>query len=118
MKTRLLSVAAVLLFTVFSLSAQEGKKEKFVVAGNCGMCETRIEKAAKEVEGVTEADWNKETKMLEVTFSGDEADVKAVQKAVATVGHDTEAFKAEDSVYDKLPACCKYERMTDKSKKK
>jgi len=117
MKTRLLSITAVLLLTVVSVSAQTEKKEKFIVAGNCGMCETRIEKAANAVEGVTAADWNKETKMLEVTFKSEKADTKAVQKAVAAVGHDTESFKAEDAVYDKLPACCKYERMADKSKK-
>jgi len=29
-------------------------------------------------------------------------------QAVALVGHDTDLFKAEDSVYEKLPACCKY----------
>jgi len=117
MKTRLLSMAAVLLLAVVSVSAQAEKKEKFVVAGNCDMCKTRIEKTAKTVDGVTAADWNKETKMLELTFSGDKADVKAVQKAVAAAGHDNEAFKAEDAVYDKLPACCKYERMAVKSKK-
>jgi copper chaperone CopZ len=117
MKRGLLTITAVMLMAITAISAAPEKKEKFIVAGNCGMCETRIEKAAKEVEGVTEADWNKETKMLEVTFSGDKADVKAVQKAVAAVGHDTEAFKAETAVYDKLPGCCKYERMKSDTKK-
>lgn len=110
-------MVAVVLMAAATLSAQTEKSEKFIVAGNCGMCETRIEKAAMTVEGVKAADWSKETKMLEVTFSGDKADVKTVQKAMAAVGHDTETFKAEKAVYDKLPGCCKYERMTEKEKK-
>ena len=117
MKTVLLGLVAVFLMAAGTISAQTIKTEKFIVAGNCGMCETRIEKAAKAVDGVKEADWNQKTKMLEVTFSSDKADLKTVQKAMAAVGHDTEAFKAEKAVYDKLPACCKYERMTDKEKK-
>lgn len=95
-----------------SLFAAPGKTEKFKVAGNCGMCETRIEKAANSVNGVTAADWNKETKMIEVSFDAAETDLDKIQKAIAKVGHDTEKFKADDETYDNLPGCCKYERMT------
>ncbi|MBS0010128.1 MAG: efflux RND transporter periplasmic adaptor subunit, partial [Bacteroidales bacterium] len=70
-----------------------------------------IEEAAKTVEGVSGADWDKETKMLSVNFDCANPVVKDVHEAVAAVGHDTKLFKAEDAVYDKLPACCKYERV-------
>jgi len=78
------------------------------VEGLCGMCKTRIEKTAKDVDGVTKAAWNKDTKVL--TFEYDAAKVKpaAVSKALAAVGHDTETDKADDKVYDALPGCCKY----------
>ncbi|TFH26976.1 MAG: ATPase, partial [Bacteroidia bacterium] len=46
MKTRILSLAMVLGLSTLSLLAQTLKTEKFEVAGNCGMCKTRIEKAA------------------------------------------------------------------------
>jgi hypothetical protein len=33
--------------------------------------------------------------------------------AIANSGHDTKMHKASDEVYDKLPGCCKYERMEE-----
>ena len=111
MKTRILSIAMVLGLSTLSLFAQTVKTEKFEVAGNCGMCETRIEKAANSVDGVSSADWDKETKMLEVSFDSEKSDLHKIHLAVATVGHDTKMHKADDKVYDELPACCKYERM-------
>lgn len=81
------------------------------------MCETRIEAAANEVEGVSAADWDQQTKMLALTFSSESPDLKAVHKAVAAAGHDTKMVKAEDAVYNKLPACCKYERIVSAESK-
>jgi hypothetical protein len=34
-----------------------------------------------------------------------------VKKAIAKVGHDTDAVKAEDAVYENLHGCCLYERV-------
>lgn len=99
------AVGAVTLF------ARADVKEKFSVAGNCGMCETRIEKAAKAVDGVSAADWDKETKMIEVTFNPDQTGTDQIQQAIAKAGHDTPMHKASDAVYEGLPGCCKYERM-------
>ncbi|MEZ5000634.1 MAG: cation transporter [Bacteroidales bacterium] len=118
MKTRLLSVVGILVISVVTLSAQTEKKEKFLVAGECGMCKSRIEKAAVAVEGVVAAEWNQENKMLEVTLSGEQVEINDVHKAVAAVGHDTKLYKAGDAVYDKLPACCKYERLPVEKEKK
>ena len=73
------------------------------------MCETRIEKAALGVNGVKTADWNKDTKLLKITYAGD-VNKEEIQKSIAAVGHDTGKFKAKDAVYNALPGCCKYER--------
>jgi mercuric ion binding protein len=113
MKTKMLSLIILLVLSITTVMAQTEKKEKFEVAGNCGMCETRIEKAAKSVEGVSSAEWDKETKMIEVILSSDEVDIHKVHMAIAKVGHDTKMHKASDDVYDKLPACCKYERISE-----
>jgi len=94
---------------------QTTKTEKFKVYGNCGMCKARIEKAAKTVDGVTVADWNKETKLMEVTFDASKTTAENIQKAISAVGHDTEKFKADDKVYQDLPGCCHYDR-TDATK--
>ncbi|MGC9341505.1 MAG: heavy-metal-associated domain-containing protein [Bacteroidales bacterium] len=100
------------LMGTMALFAQ-GKTEKFEVKGNCGMCEKRIEKAAKSVDGVTAADWDKETKMIEVSFDDSKTDIHNIHTAIAKAGHDTPMHKASDEVYEKLPACCKYDRSEE-----
>ena len=112
MKTKILSMAMVIGLSTISLFAQSEKKEKFEVAGNCGMCETRIEKAANAVDGVSSADWDRKTKMIEVSYNPEKSDTHKIHQAIAKVGHDTKMHKAEDRVYEKLPGCCKYERIT------
>ncbi|MFV0593141.1 MAG: heavy-metal-associated domain-containing protein [Draconibacterium sp.] len=115
MKTKVLSLVA--LFTLGAFTVFAGNKtEKVKVYGNCGMCEKRIEKAAGAVDGVSKADWDKETKMLKVTFDDKKTNIHKVEMAVAAVGHDTDMHKAKDEVYDKLPGCCKYDRTKEKAK--
>ncbi len=115
MKTKTVVTALVVAFLSVTSVFGQTKTEKFKVYGNCGMCETRIENAAKSVDGVTAADWNKDTKMLEVSFDESKTNVNTVDMAVAKVGHDTDKHKAEDAVYTKLPGCCKYDRTKAKS---
>ncbi len=101
------------VFGTFMVFASD-KTEKFEVKGNCGMCEKRIEKAALSVDGVSKADWDKETKKLEVVFDNTKTDIHKVHMAVAKVGHDTKMHKAKDEVYNELPGCCKYDRTEAK----
>ena len=82
----------------------------FSVSGNCGMCKTRIEKTVK-AEGATAAAWDEKTSMLTVTYDPAKTNKDALSKKLASVGHDTEKFKADDKVYNALPACCHYERV-------
>ena len=106
-------LAIVIVLTGFgNLQAQSKntKTEEFKVYGNCGMCETRIEKAAKSLDGVSTAYWDKETKMIEVKYDPAKVEVIEIHKAIAKVGHDTGKVKAEDKTYDKLPGCCQYDR--------
>ena len=65
------------------------------------MCKTRIEKAVK-AEGATSADWNTKTKILTVTFDPSKTSVDGFSKKLASVGHDTEKYKADDKAYDAL----------------
>ena len=117
MKTVKLFLAIVLLasFGVTSLaqtttkSTTQQKTETFKVWGKCDMCKTRIEKTVK-AEGVTNADWDTKTQMLTVTFDPAKTNINALGKKLASVGHDTEKYKAPDDVYAKLPGCCHYER--------
>ena len=109
MKTKVLSLVA--LFMMGAVSVFAGNKtEKFLVNGKCEMCEKRIEMAALSLEGVSKADWNKETKMMEVSLDNSKTDVHKVEMAIAKVGHDTKMHKATDEAYNQLPSCCKYDR--------
>lgn len=85
------------------------KTEEIKVLGECGMCKDRIEGAIK-VDGIAEAVWNQETKLLRVTYNPALITVDDIQQKVAAVGHDTEKYRADDAVYASLPGCCHYER--------
>ncbi len=111
MKTRMLSLVTLMVLAVTTVVAQTGKKEKFEVAGNCGMCKTRIENAAKSVEGVNSTEWNKETKILEVNYDSTKVNIHKVHMSIAKAGHDTKLHKASEDDYNQLPQCCKYERL-------
>ena len=78
------------------------------VKGSCEMCKERIEKAAKEVEGVSFASWETEKQVLHLNYDPDKTSVDDIAKAVAKAGHDTDKYKADQATYDALPACCKY----------
>ena len=94
-----------------------GDKEEFKVYGNCGMCESRIEKAANELDGVTFADWDKKTKMMEVEYDESKVKLKEIHQAIADVGHDTEKVTAEDKTYSNLPGCCQYDRKDSENQR-
>ncbi len=118
MKTMKLFFAIIMVTAISSgLSAQtttkapvQQKTETVKVFGNCDMCKTRIEKAVKE-EGASNASWDQKTKLLTVTFDPSKTNLEAFGKKLASVGHDTEKNKADDKIYNALPACCKYERV-------
>ncbi len=104
---RIFSVVA-LTFLSSAVFAQL-KTDQIKVSGNCGMCKKTIETAIKQ-PGVSSADWDKTTKLLTVTYDEKKINNKQIQKKVAAVGYDTELFKSNDKVYNKLPQCCQYDR--------
>ena len=89
--------------------AQKTKTETIPVSGNCGMCKTKIEKAAKTA-GVEDAKWDVDAKALTVKYNSSTTNAAKIQHAVAAVGYDTRDVKASDKAYDKLHGCCKYDR--------
>lgn len=89
-------------------SVTSAEHAMFKVSGNCDMCKDRIETAAKAVAGVLSATWDADKQMLHLNFDPKKTSADAVQKAVAASGHDTEKYKAPDSVYSELPECCLY----------
>ncbi|MDX9880732.1 MAG: heavy-metal-associated domain-containing protein [Prolixibacteraceae bacterium] len=110
MKKKLIIFLSMLLLSTTMVMAGINKTEKFKVYGNCDMCEERIEKAVKAIDGVAKADWYKETKMLKVTFDQSKVKLEDIHKTVAKAGHDTDKVKADDKVYNELHHCCKYRK--------
>ena len=103
-----------LLFVTLSTQAQEKKdknaKHDVAVSGNCDLCKKRIGKAAYSVKGVKSADWHADDQTLHLIINEEKCSTLDVEKAVAKVGHDTDEVKATDEDYNKLHACCNYER--------
>ncbi len=91
------------------VEVSDAQLAEFSVNGNCGMCNQRIETAATSVGGVTSAEWDGNTKMIEIAMDPG-TDLHEVHMAIAKAGHDTEMHRATDEAYDNLHACCKYER--------
>lgn len=109
MKTKFLSFIIVVFF--FSLQTFAQKSQEIKVWGNCGMCKKVIEGAALKA-GAKEANWNEETKILNVSFKANKTDLSKIQESIAASGYDTQDFTAPDEVYKKLHGCCQYERKS------
>jgi copper chaperone CopZ len=109
----------VLLFSAILLSsitfAQEIHTET-KVNGACGMCKDRIENTSKKA-GASKAEWDAETLTLKLEFDQSKTSLDQILKKIAEVGHDNEKYKTTQEVYDKLPACCHYDRTVTFDKK-
>ena len=104
------------LFASFSFASfAKSNTDTIKVAGNCGMCKSHIEKAAKDA-GATSAVWDKESKILVVEFDAAKTSNMEIQKKVADAGYDTQDVKASEKSYNKLDKCCQYERSKNNTK--
>lgn len=98
---------SILLFTTVALA--QAKTEKIAVSGECGMCKSTIEKAAKSA-GASYAAWDADSKVLTVKYKSAATSTAKIEKAVAAAGYDTQSVKAADEAYNGLHDCCKYDR--------
>jgi len=81
------------------------------VKGNCGTCKSTIEKAVKGLDFVKNAEWGSKTKILDVEFIDSvNFDLEALNSAINESGYETMNTTANQSAYDALPPCCKYDR--------
>jgi copper chaperone CopZ len=109
LKFMLMAAFAMLSPALFAQQTAQPKTDTIKVYGACGMCQSRIQKALK-LDGITAANWSTATKLLTITYLPEVIGNDAIQKKVAAAGHDTDKYRADDKVYDKLPGCCRYER--------
>jgi hypothetical protein len=110
MKTlKIFSILPLFMALAIVSFTQTTKTENISVSGNCGMCKTAIEKAAKKA-GAATANWNEKTKTLVIKYNISTTNAAKIQESIAAAGYDTRDLKATDAAYDKLPACCQYDR--------
>lgn len=108
MKKIILFVLAGLML-VLNVQGQT-KNASMKVAGNCDMCKTRIEKTVLKVKGVKAAVWDESSKLLVISYTGEETIPADVEKSINLAGHDTENSPADEKAYSKLHSCCQFER--------
>jgi len=116
MKTLKISSLFLAAFIISIAAFAQTKTETIKVLGNCGMCETKIEKAAKDA-GASSAEWDVDSKIITVKYNSSTTNAAMIQQAIAKVGYDTRDFKATKEAYDKLHGCCKYDRETASANK-
>lgn len=110
MKTIKLIILSVFILSANALLAKgESDTLKFKVYGNCEMCKERIEDAL-DVKGIKSANWNVESKMIEVVYDKSKITEDKIHILIAESGYDTDKKKAANSAYQDLPGCCQYER--------
>lgn len=113
MKTQSIFLSLIFSFiSVFTLAQTKTsalKSEEIKVWGNCGMCKSTIEKAAKS-GGASFALWNEETKILKVKYAAAKTSNTKIQEKIAAAGYDTKDITANDDAYNNLHECCKYDR--------
>ena len=107
--TIMLCVASTSL-TSCEAQVKNAKTETVKIYGNCGMCETTIEKAGN-VKKIAKVDWDKDTKMATITYDSSKTNQDEILKRIALAGYDSDKFLAPDDVYNKLHGCCQYDRV-------
>ena len=101
---------SVLLSTTSNAQIKNAKTESVKIYGNCGMCETKIEKAGN-IKKIANVDWNQETQMAILTYDATKTNQDEILKRIALVGYDSDKFLAPDDVYNNLHGCCQYDRV-------
>ncbi|PWT99895.1 MAG: TonB-dependent receptor [Bacteroidetes bacterium] len=79
----------------------------FKVFGVCDQCKKRIEGSLK-ANGVESAEWNIDTKILNVSYIPSKITLEKIVKKITAAGHDNYYKKAKDADYYALPKCCYY----------
>lgn len=129
MKKVLLSIAVLAVIGMISCKNQTEEKQEmteeaneiamaettFGVRGNCGMCKKNIETAANSVEGVVIANWDIDLKKIDVKFDDTKTDEKAIHKAIAASGYDTDQVAGNEDAYKNLPQCCQFDHTMEMS---
>lgn len=114
----MIKIRTIILFllywgTTYSQTDNQGTNDTtvtFKVFGVCEQCKNRIENAVNK-KGVSSGAWDVDSKMLTLNYDPSKTSLQKIQNRIVAAGHDIENKKANISVYDALPACCRYREI-------
>lgn len=102
-----------IVLIIFLTSCKNSVVETQVqVYGVCDVAKKKIDSAA-QLDGVIEANWNEESKLLTIKYDSTKVSLDNILKNVALAGFDNERYFADDYAYEQLPDSCKYERKDE-----
>lgn len=117
--TRITTLIAALVLTTLAVSTGYGEptadlKKKAsrtdtipVPEMQCGMCESRIEKAVKGLDGVSSASADAEANHVIVTYNPKTVSRESIEKTIAASGYDAGEATTTPEAQSKLHACCR-----------
>lgn len=73
----------------------------------CGMCESRIEKAVKKLKGIASVSADAEANRVVVTYDPNSASRGGIEKAIADAGYDAGGTATTAAAQSKLHGCCR-----------
>lgn len=86
-----------------------GTETSFGVKGNCKMCKKTIETSALTLDGVHKAEWDVQSKQIDLVYDDQLVDLMTIHNAIALSGYATDLVDLNKEAYDNLPLCCKYD---------
>lgn len=107
---------AIVLFSLASSFAQEGKKnQKAVIKTNiycdhCKACETcgkTFQAEMLKIKGVKMYELDEEAMTITVYYNTQKTNLENIRMAISKLGYDADEVKADVTAYDKLDGCCK-----------
>ncbi len=75
-------------------------------SAQCGMCKTTLETNLAKLKGVAAVNLNVETQIFKIDYTHD-ITVEELRLAISRLGYDADEVAADQSAYNRLPACCK-----------
>jgi periplasmic mercuric ion binding protein len=109
MKSLSLTVLSLLSFATFTFSQQK-TVDKVVIKtpeAQCEPCKQKIELYISREPGIKEVVVDIKKKTTTVTFFTDRNNIEQIKTAIANAGFDADDVTAEETIYKRLPPCCK-----------
>lgn len=103
----LISFGLFLFFTPGVQAQKNVQVAEIKTSAICDMCVTTISDALKFAKGVKKAEVDYHTGLLTVHYNPGKITVEEIKQKVSAAGYDADEVKADEKVYNELPACCK-----------